>query len=374
MRARNPAFISLCVSLLAISAACSDTVGPNQDVLQPALPVAVKTVALTPTEATLSTGGHVAITATPLGANGKPVKTTVTWSSSDPKVATVSDSGQVAAVAPGNAKITVVANGVSATAAVTVLAATSATPTDSSTTPSTGSDASGLWTNEPAGFSALTNQSWNGGVSSLGWQEYDMYNHVTVESDASLPTGDGKALQFYYPAGFSGGGYGPGLVYYQMSKGEIYLGFYWKLSPNWQGHPSGVNKLLYVFQRQGQKRQAVFLVAHGSSGGPFHFEISNEASDGGKWWTQNVNNVSLVPGQWYKVELHMKKSSSDAAPNGLVEWWVNGKLAARYTNAKLRASNFSEVHVDPVWGGVDNSVKKSHSDYQRFGSIRISGR
>src|SRR5689334_11313169 len=102
MRARYPAFISLCISLLAISAACSDTVGPNQDITQPALPVAVKTVTLAPTEATLSTGGHVAIAATPLGVDGKPVTTPVKWSSSDPSVATVSDSGNVIAISPGS--------------------------------------------------------------------------------------------------------------------------------------------------------------------------------------------------------------------------------------------------------------------------------
>jgi hypothetical protein len=212
-------------------------------------------------------------------------------------------------------------------------------------------------------------------MSSLGWQVYK-YGHdwVRTVSDPSVPTGEANVLQFDYFKGYDGIGHGPAVVMYPLSAGELYVGFYWKLSPDWEGHTSGVNKVLYLYQAEGDNREAVFLVAHGAPGGPYHLEISNEASDGGKWWTQNVNNIPVVPGQWYKVEMHVKKASSDGAPNGLVEWWVNGQLAARYTNAKLRASNFSEVHIDPVWGGIDRNLWKTHDDYQRFGLVHVSGR
>ncbi|HET7565347.1 MAG TPA: Ig-like domain-containing protein [Gemmatimonadaceae bacterium] len=431
--------------------------------MPPSLPVAVQSLTVSPAHATLSTGAHVAITASPVDANGKPVSAPVKWVSSDTTIAAVSDSGDVLAVAPGNAVITAAAGGAYASAAVTIvkpapvdsvavapqkadltvgqtlqlavaiggqsltqgvawessnaqvasvstsglvtgvsagIASIRATyqgqmtiatvtvvmsspvppPTDSSGTDSSSTPSptptptpSGLWTNQPLGFSMVTDQPWNS-VTSLGWQEYDTYNHVSVVPDATVPTGDANVLQFYYPAGFSGGGYGPGLEYYQMSKGEVYLGFYWKVSANWQGHTSNVNKMFYLFQREGSNREAVLVVCYGPPGGPYHLEISNEASDGGKWWTQNVNNVPLVPGQWQKIEMHFRKSSSDAAPDGLVEWWVNGKLAARYTNAKLRGANFSEVHIDPVWGGVDNTISKTHADYMWYGHFYVSGR
>jgi len=382
MRARLPVLISFCASVLAISAACSDSANP---ITGPDGPVALNpstSVVVSPNQATLAAGSHVALKVTSADSSGKPVTGSVTWSSSDTTVAKVSGNGDVVAVAPGQAVITAHVGDIRAAATVQVSATsvsgpnspngpTTSTPTPSS--PTAGNGASGLWTDEPSGFRILTDQRWNS-MASPGWEVYDTHNHVSLVSDPSVPTGASQVLQFAYPRGFSGGGYGPGLVRYAMSAGEIYLGFYWKLSPNWQGHTVGVNKMLYFFQRQGENREAVFLVAHGAPSGPFHLQISNEASDNGRWWTQNVNDVPLVPGQWYKIELHLKKSSADGAPDGLVEWWVDGQLAARYTSAKLRGANFSEIHIDPVWGGVDNSISKTHDDYQRFGSIRISGR
>ena len=121
MRAHHRVFISLCVSLLSISAACTDSVGPAQDVVPPSLPVAVQSLTVSPAHATLSTGAHVAITASPVDANGKPVSAPVKWVSSDTTIAAVSDSGDVLAVAPGNAVITAAAGGAYASAAVTIV-------------------------------------------------------------------------------------------------------------------------------------------------------------------------------------------------------------------------------------------------------------
>jgi len=457
MYARHTMLILLCVPVFALSSACVDAVSPASTPSNPNSPAAVvRTVTLSPSEATLATGAHLTVHATPIGADGNPATVPVLWSTSDSAVATVSPTGEVVAIAPGKAVIMASASGTHATApftitapaqaesvtvapmsaqvmvaqtvqfaatvadsaaqgvawgssndqvasvspaglvtgvsagsatiratyqgrmataTVTVLESTPATPPPGDTTspPADSSGTSVLWAHEPSGFSALVSQPWNA-ITALGWQEYDVDNHVTVVADPTVPTGDPEVLQFLFPEGFSGLGYGPGLVYYMMSKSEMYLGFYWKMSPDWEGHTSNVNKMFYLFQREGDNREAVLVVAYGRPGGPYHLEISNEASDGGRWWTQNVNNVTLVPGQWYKMEMHLKKSSADAAPDGLVEWWINGQLAARYTDAKLRGANFSEVHIDPVWGGTDSTISKTHDDYQRFGRFYISGR
>jgi hypothetical protein len=117
----------------------------------------------------------------------------------------------------------------------------------------------------------------------------------------------------------------------------------------------------------------VVLGATGGVDGPSHLRHATDPHHS-EWIDQNVENVTLHPGQWYKIELHLKRSSSDGAPDGLVEWWVDGQLAARYTDAKLRDEAFSQVHIDPVWGGRDPSISKQHDDYERFGHLRISGR
>ena len=81
-------------------------------------PVEVGEVKLNKTTLTLAVGEEQPLTAIVLPDNAE--NKTVTWSSSDTKIATVSDAGLVTAVAVGSAAITATAEGKSATCAVTV--------------------------------------------------------------------------------------------------------------------------------------------------------------------------------------------------------------------------------------------------------------
>src|SRR5205085_12411481 len=69
--------------------------------------VPVATVEVTPPSASVQAGQTVQLTATPKDANGAPLSgRTVTWSSSNTAVATVSNGGLVSGVTPGSATIT----------------------------------------------------------------------------------------------------------------------------------------------------------------------------------------------------------------------------------------------------------------------------
>lgn len=81
-------------------------------------PVEVGEVKLNKTTLTLAVGEEQTLTATVLPDNAE--NKTVAWSSSDTKIATVSDAGLVKAVAVGSATITATGGGKSATCAVTV--------------------------------------------------------------------------------------------------------------------------------------------------------------------------------------------------------------------------------------------------------------
>ena len=97
------------------SATCNVTVNdPNGEHVK----VDVEKVELNKNTLTLKVGGEETLTATvtPDNADDK----TVSWTSSDPSVATVDDSGKVTAVAVGTATITATADGQSATCSVTV--------------------------------------------------------------------------------------------------------------------------------------------------------------------------------------------------------------------------------------------------------------
>src|SRR5207253_629323 len=84
-------------------------------------PVPVASVEVTPATASVQAGQTVQLTATPRDAGGTPLSgRTVTWSSSNTAVATVSNSGVVSGVTPGSATITATSEGKSGTSAITV--------------------------------------------------------------------------------------------------------------------------------------------------------------------------------------------------------------------------------------------------------------
>jgi formylglycine-generating enzyme required for sulfatase activity len=91
------------------------------------VPVPVASVSLTPTTATVGVGATQALTATVRDAAGNALTgRTVTWTTSNAAVATVTDQGVVTGRAPGSATITATAAGRTATAAITVTLFTAA--------------------------------------------------------------------------------------------------------------------------------------------------------------------------------------------------------------------------------------------------------
>src|SRR5213075_2905071 len=83
--------------------------------------VPVASVTVSPATASVATGGAIQLTATPKDASGNPLTgRTVTWSSSNTAVATVSGSGLVPGVVAGSATITATSEGQSGTSAITV--------------------------------------------------------------------------------------------------------------------------------------------------------------------------------------------------------------------------------------------------------------
>src|SRR5947207_1139000 len=83
--------------------------------------VPVATVTVTPASANLAVGQTVQLTATTKDANGNPLSgRTITWSSSNTAVATVTTSGSVKGVTAGSATITATSEGQSGASAITV--------------------------------------------------------------------------------------------------------------------------------------------------------------------------------------------------------------------------------------------------------------
>ena len=85
--------------------------------------VTAASIAVTPTSSTMPVSGTTQLVATAYDASGSPLTSRVpTWSSSNPTIATVSNSGRVTGVSQGNATITASVDGKTANAAIAVSA------------------------------------------------------------------------------------------------------------------------------------------------------------------------------------------------------------------------------------------------------------
>ncbi len=96
--------------------------------LDAALGLTVGSVAVAPDTASITAGSSAALAATVKDALGDAKQVTVTWSSSNPSIATVDGNGNVVGVGPGSATISASAGGKSGSATVTVTSGRSHPP------------------------------------------------------------------------------------------------------------------------------------------------------------------------------------------------------------------------------------------------------
>jgi hypothetical protein len=124
--------------------------------------------------------------------------------------------------------------------------------TDSSSAPPPPPPSGGVtWPNEPAGWTLVNNHDMSG-LNTGGWANVypaDITSGgISVVSDPSAPASPPSVWQFAYPAGFTAAGTAPATEWMPFAPAQaLYVGFWWKPSNPWQGHESGVNKLMFAF-------------------------------------------------------------------------------------------------------------------------------
>lgn len=231
------------------------------------------------------------------------------------------------------------------------------------------------WPNEPAGSTNLLD--WNFSFrDGNGWTCYCA--DVSVISDGTAPHSPSFVGQWRYNTGMAGG-ISPGNLYRALpGLREIYVGYWWKASAGFSGHPSSVNKMLFLVGG-GNFVPEMF----GSPGGPYKLMLCLEAGadnchlpssygdcPGTRMVYANTGNASLVPGSWYRIELYLKHSSSTTSKDGIVRAWVNGALTHNFTNVNYQASAWTELQINPTWGGMGSTV--GATSYFWYDHMRIS--
>jgi len=208
----------------------------------------------------------------------------------------------------------------------------------------------------------LTDRTWTA-LTGDRWRRRDGSDDRIVD-DATAP-GARMVLEYVYPAGFLGGT-APATHYYPLEKlTEIFVGLQWKVSSPWQGHATGVNKLQFLYTGSSD----ITMVMYGPPGGPYELRVMPEwPQHDGSWLVPNVNRVPLTPGQWHRVEWHLKYGTA----SGIVRWWQDGLLVGDYKTVHFPDdAGFLEYQMSPTWGGVGDV--KTETDYYRFDESYLSG-
>jgi hypothetical protein len=320
-------------------------------------PLPVATVTVAPATASVSVAGSQQFTVVLRDANGAVLTgRSVTWSSSAPLVAGVNGSGLATGLVVGTSSIIAASEGKTgrATLSVTVLPPPPPPPPPS-----------GSWPHEPAGFSTITDNPFDGLTASLWGIYYNASGLVSIVSDPTAPASPSSVVQFQYPAGFAAG-VSPGMEAANLGgQKRLYVGLWWKASNPWQGNPTGVNKIQYVFTNS---QGSMFMCLYGPDGGPYELRVFPQFTTSlDQWLSPNVNNVAVSLGVWHRLEWLIDYSGSTSR----IQWWMDGTLIGDYSGVPMPSEGLIEYHMAPVWGGTLGV--KTQTDYFWYDHAHISG-
>jgi uncharacterized protein YjdB len=300
----------------------------------------VASVTVSPASVSLGIGGTQQLTATLRDASGNTLTgRTVTWASSAPLLASVSGSGLVSGLLAGAATITATSEGVSNTAAITI---------------TTGGGGSPL--NEPAGFRALNDQPWSL-MTGSGWNYLRRTSSKDdgIVVDLTAPRSAADVLRIVFTTDMAANT--EPSVHWMGLPGvrEIYTVWWMKISPNWQSSPAGAGKITFLFTNgagqvyTGLYHQGGDPTSGWVTGPPYRIGVNTEwAPYGQRVWLPNATTTFINPGQWHRVEVYYRWSTTSGAADGIIRWWVDGALNGNYTNVQYPSGSFTEFQYAPT--------------------------
>jgi hypothetical protein len=288
----------------------------------------------------------------------------VTWTSSNQAIGTVSATGLVTAIAVGSATFTATSETKTGTSAITV------------TIPTPPGGGSGWRGNEPAGMTQITDRPFNAVVEGT-WDPYGS-DAFTIVSDATAPHSPSNVIRATYPAGFGAGGAPAHTGIPHTAYSKIYICFAVKLSSNWVGNGSSVNKMLYEWTTI--PHPSFFFAAYGSGSGTLQprvmlQDVVSSPASGGFVAPNLVPSAQIIRGQWQQIEIFIQGNTAGAA-NGVMDWYVDGVHVGSVTGFQWTpdATAFSTFEFYPIWGGGNTSPAITATQTMDWDHVYISGK
>lgn len=231
-----------------------------------------------------------------------------------------------------------------------------------------GSVGGALWRpNEPVGMTVLSDRAFDA-MNELGWSDTSGAGSappgsIAIASDATAPKSPSNILRATFPIGFTSGGDGPGSSDKGISptKRTIYVCYYVKLSSNFYGHDSGVNKQFYCYDSG--DNPWFYFTASGTANNALVPTIAFQSISSAGDFDLGPN---LVPGAvlrrnfWELIEVVATGNTAGNA-DGDIDVYLNGVHVS--SKAGMPGGNplkytaagdclWNRFHYTTIWGGV----------------------
>ena len=229
-----------------------------------------------------------------------------------------------------------------------------------------------LWRkNEPSGMTSglFSNRDFLAKAENGWWQGGERMALAATADEISTSK---QAARMYYEAGFKGGYAPTSTGYDKFASKEVYICFSFMVSPNWQNHPTGTNKIMFITSSGfGGGGDPMFL-AYDSRFEPPQFTINHQGPRVSILKMQpNLKAVPVKHGETALVELHLIMNS-EGRSDGQAHMWVNGIKTTEIKNVQWVDSGYvwDSIRWEPTWGGGGGTVAQKM--YQEIAKIYIS--
>lgn len=233
---------------------------------------------------------------------------------------------------------------------------------------------SALWKgNEPVGYTALEELTFDVPIAdTASWNDYAGVNFDIVV-DAGNPSESTNTGRCLYPAGQAGGGAFVNIGHDSIAANnakEIYYCSAFKLSSNFEYHPTGVNKIFFIN-----------VEGYGGGGDPYVF-FADSDFDPPKMIPilqgtfprvfNGATNAGIDRDEWFIVESKQTMNTAGNA-DGTLKHWINGVLVVDVSDVEWVNSVYiwnSAPKLQPTWGGAGGTVVNNF--YLYCGAIYVS--
>ncbi len=235
--------------------------------------------------------------------------------------------------------------------------------------------------NQPQGSTTLTDFNFNG-LTGDGWNNAYPGSPATIQTRGDCPESPTSVLRMRYDVGFPGG-IGPGNIYHPLpnSYTQLYWGYWWMPTANFEQHLSGGTKLnelmggqiMAVIPRMDgfdatTRQISVYLPALDSISNA-HLSPGVGPAVGTRVVYGNVSSGNITMGTWNLLEFYVQASTGMNSRDGILRWWVNNTLTGNFTNANL-PDRWPEYQFAPTWGGTGGT--KTRLDDFYYDHVRIA--